>query len=118
MGWSVQRARSGRDALRSAALLAPAGEFSFVLLPLAGTIGILLSPAQASFALALAALTMVLGPVVAKGLEIALVRHAARRPAAEFDPDSFAMRPAAFWSSASDVSASSRRRCCSRRAST
>ncbi len=91
IAYGLERALGSKqsDALRSAALLAPAGEFSFVLLPLAGTM-LLLSPAQTSFALALAALTMVLGPVVAKGLEIALVRHAARRPVAEFDPDSFA----------------------------
>jgi monovalent cation:proton antiporter-2 (CPA2) family protein len=77
-----------RDALRSAALLAPAGEFSFVLVPMAGALAIL-SPAQAGLASAVAALTMVLGPVVAKGIEIALERRDASRPTPEFDLDSF-----------------------------
>ena len=82
-------ARPASDALRSAALLAPAGEFSFVLLPMAGALGIL-EGAQAANGTALAALTMVLGPVAAKGLEIALARAEARRPLPAFDPDSFA----------------------------
>lgn len=57
------------DALRSAVLLAPAGEFSFVLLPLALEAG-LLTRSQASVATVLAALTMLIGPLAAKGLEV------------------------------------------------
>jgi glutathione-regulated potassium-efflux system protein KefB len=76
------------DALRSAALLAPAGEFSFVLLPLAGALGIL-TQAQATTGTALAALTMVIGPIVAKLTETAIVRREASQPAPDFDPSSF-----------------------------
>ncbi|MHB2166991.1 monovalent cation:proton antiporter-2 (CPA2) family protein [Alsobacter sp. R-9] len=79
---------SRRDAVRSAALLAPAGEFSLVLLPLAGSLAIL-TPGQASLATALAALTMALGPLVAKGIELALDRQDARRPEPEFDLSAF-----------------------------
>lgn len=80
-------ARPPADALRSAALLAPAGEFSFVLLPLAGSLGIL-GPGQATTGTALAALTMVIGPVVAKLLESAIQRREAAQPAPAFDPAS------------------------------
>ena len=89
-GWAGTSARRGADALRARRLLAPAGEFSFVLLPLAARCSGF-SP-RSGLRPALAALTMVLGPVVAKGSTMPLVRRAARRPAAEFDPDSFAMR--------------------------
>jgi glutathione-regulated potassium-efflux system protein KefB len=57
----------------SAVLLAPAGEFSFVLLPLALDAGFL-TRSQASVATVLAALTMLVGPLAAKGLEIQLQR--------------------------------------------
>ncbi|MCP8939199.1 monovalent cation:proton antiporter-2 (CPA2) family protein [Alsobacter sp. SYSU M60028] len=77
------------DALRSAALLAPAGEFSFVLLPLAAGLGILAAAHEAT-ALALAAMTMALGPLAARGIEMAIRRAEERRPPPEFDPDSFA----------------------------
>ena len=77
-----------RDALRSAALLAPAGEFSLVLLPLAGGLAIL-TPGQASLATALAALTMAMGPLVAKGIELLLARRDAARPEPEFDLAAF-----------------------------
>lgn len=77
-----------RDALRSAALLAPAGEFAFVLVPMAGALAIL-DAQTASLASALAALTMVLGPITAKGIEIGLERRDAARPEPDFDPSSF-----------------------------
>jgi glutathione-regulated potassium-efflux system protein KefB len=80
--------RPRSDALRSSALLAPAGEFSFVLLPMAGGLGIL-TPAQAATGTALAALTMVLGPIAAKVLELLIARREARRPAPAFDPAAF-----------------------------
>jgi CPA2 family monovalent cation:H+ antiporter-2/glutathione-regulated potassium-efflux system protein KefB len=75
-----------RDALRSGAILATAGEFAFVLLPLAAGLN-LLSAAAAQFATALAALTMLVGPVTAKLLELALARHRAAEP--EPEPDDF-----------------------------
>ncbi|MFO1147691.1 MAG: monovalent cation:proton antiporter-2 (CPA2) family protein [Alsobacter sp.] len=80
--------RPRSDALRSAALLAPAGEFSFVLLPMAGAMAIF-TPAQAATGTALAALTMVVGPIVAKLVEMALERAEARRPAPAIDLGSF-----------------------------
>jgi monovalent cation:proton antiporter-2 (CPA2) family protein len=75
IAYGLERATGSKqvDALRSAVLLAPAGEFSFVLLPLALDGG-LLTRDQTSIATVLAALTMLIGPLVAKGLEIALVR--------------------------------------------
>ncbi|WP_293867137.1 monovalent cation:proton antiporter-2 (CPA2) family protein [uncultured Alsobacter sp.] len=79
---------SRRDALRSAVLLSPAGEFSLVLLPLGGALG-LLDDRQAGIATALAALTMALGPVIAKGIEVLIDRRDAALPEPEFDPDAF-----------------------------
>src|SRR5690606_1837304 len=71
------------DALRIGALLAPAGEFSFVLVPLGGEVGLLTSE-RVQVVTALAALTMLLGPLLARLLENRL----ARRPAsAEPPPD-------------------------------
>ncbi len=66
---------SNAEALRAGALLSPAGEFAFVLLPLAAGFA-LLTPTQVALATALAALTMLIGPLAAKGLEILLARHA------------------------------------------
>jgi len=66
------------DALRIGALLAPAGEFSFVLVPLGGEVGLLTSE-RVQVVTALAALTMLLGPLLAKFIESQL----ARRPAGE-----------------------------------
>lgn len=71
------------DALRIGVLLAPAGEFSFVLVPLGGEVGLLTSE-RVQIVTALAALTMLLGPLLARLLENRL----ARRPAsAEPPPD-------------------------------
>ena len=64
---------SGREALRGGALLAPAGEFAFVLLPLAAGLALIDGP-TVQFATALAALTMLVGPVVAKGLDALIAR--------------------------------------------
>ena len=55
-------------ALRGGAVLAPAGEFAFVLLPQAAELG-LTGATATRFAVALAALTMLIGPVAAKGLD-------------------------------------------------
>ncbi len=49
-------------------MLAPAGEFAFVLLPQAADLG-LTGPTATRFAVALAALTMLIGPIMAKGLD-------------------------------------------------
>ena len=81
-------ARPRTDALRSAALLAPAGEFSYVLLPLAGATGIL-GPAETALGTALAALSMVVGPIVAKLVEWQIARREARKPVPSFDPAAF-----------------------------
>jgi monovalent cation:proton antiporter-2 (CPA2) family protein len=62
------------DAVRGGAILAPAGEFAFVLLPAGGELG-LVDPAATRFAVALAALTMLVGPVAAKGLDTLLARR-------------------------------------------
>jgi monovalent cation:proton antiporter-2 (CPA2) family protein len=90
VAWALERWTGSppHDALRSATLLAPAGEFSFVLIPLAGGLA-LLRPEQASLATALAAITMLMGPIVAKLVEMELVRREARRKEPDFDPDSF-----------------------------
>jgi glutathione-regulated potassium-efflux system protein KefB len=64
---------STAEAVRAGALLSPAGEFAFVLLPLAASLA-LLSPEQAALATALAALTMLIGPVVAKLIEAQIAR--------------------------------------------
>lgn len=62
------------EALRAGVLLSPAGEFAFVLLPLAATLG-LMTGQQAAMATALAALTMLLGPIMAKLFESWILRH-------------------------------------------
>ena len=66
------------DAVRGGAVLAPAGEFAFVILPAAGELH-LLDPTATRFAVALSAMTMLVGPIAAKGLDALL----ARRPASE-----------------------------------
>ncbi len=73
-----------RDAVRGGALLAPAGEFAFVLLPLGAGLA-LLSPLASQFLTAVAALTMFLGPLLAKGLDLALERIPDRQPEPEID---------------------------------
>jgi glutathione-regulated potassium-efflux system protein KefB len=65
---------STREAVRAGALLSPAGEFAFVLLPLAGSLA-LLSPSHTAFATALAALTMLIGPILAKAIDGWLADH-------------------------------------------
>jgi len=75
------------DAVRGGALLATAGEFAFVVLPLAGSLGLLTGP-EAQFVTALAALTMLVAPIAAKALDLALARRRAGRP--EPEPDDFA----------------------------
>src|SRR5258708_396819 len=52
------------DALRAGSVLTGAGEFAFVLIPLGSSLGVL-DPRQASILTAIAATTMLLGPLVA-----------------------------------------------------
>ncbi len=66
------------DSWRAAAVLSPAGEFSFVLIPMAATLG-LMRPTEATLITAAAALTMFFGPVVAKLIEIVIARREAKR---------------------------------------
>jgi glutathione-regulated potassium-efflux system protein KefB len=69
------------DSLRGAVLLAPVGEFAFVILPLAAGIGLL--PARtATMLAAIAALTMFFGPILAKFAEPALAWRRKRRGSA------------------------------------
>lgn len=62
------------DAVRGGAVLAPAGEFAFVILPAAGELH-LLDTSATRFSVALAALTMIVGPLAAKGLDTLLARR-------------------------------------------
>ncbi len=63
---------STMEAVRAGALLSPAGEFAFVLLPLGISLGLLSEP-QGAIATALAALSMLIGPVVAKLIDLWLM---------------------------------------------
>lgn len=65
----------GRQSASIGVLLTPAGEFTFVLLPLGATLGILAAE-QASLAVAVAALTMLVGPVAVKLMELVLPARA------------------------------------------
>lgn len=71
---------STADSWRAAALLSPAGEFSFVLIPMALGFA-MLTPVQATLATAIAALTMLLGPLVAKAIDAIIARREAARAA-------------------------------------
>jgi monovalent cation:proton antiporter-2 (CPA2) family protein len=73
---------SWRDGLRSGTLLCTAGEFAFVLLPVAMGLG-LMSPAEAQPVTALAAITMLLGPLLSTFIE----KMTADRGGSEEDPD-------------------------------
>ena len=73
---------SWRDGLRSGTLLCTAGEFAFVLLPVAMGLG-LMSPAEAQPVTALAAITMLLGPLLSTLIE----KMTANRGGSEEDPD-------------------------------
>ena len=73
------------DALRAGSVLTGAGEFAFVLIPLGGSLGVL-DARQASILTAIAAITMLLGPLVAT-LTDALLRRFARPD--DREPDDF-----------------------------
>jgi len=66
-----------RDAIRFGSLLTPAGEFAFVLLPLASGV-LLIGQEQAGLFTAIAALSMVLGPIAAKLIDVWLRRLESR----------------------------------------
>jgi glutathione-regulated potassium-efflux system protein KefB len=72
------------DAIRAASVLTAAGEFAFVLLPIGVSLA-LLSAKEASLVAAIAAITMLLGPLVATATE-KLLR---RQPKAEQEADDF-----------------------------
>ena len=70
------------DALKGAALLAPVGEFAFVLIPLIAATGLLTAQAG-HFAMALAALSMVAGPLAVKLIDALLARRRVVLPQAD-----------------------------------
>src|SRR3954453_21635708 len=85
--WLLFRATCARgDALRAGSVLTGAGEFAFVLIPLGASLGVL-EARQADSLVAIAAVTMLLGPVVAAASDALLHRFAR---AAERDADDFA----------------------------
>ena len=73
------------DALRAGSVLTAAGEFAFVLIPLGGSLGVL-DARQASILTAIAAITMLLGPLVATLTETLLRRL---NPPDTREPDDF-----------------------------
>ena len=85
--WLLFRATCARrvDALRAGSVLTGAGEFAFVLIPLGASLAVL-DARQASILTAIAATTMLLGPLVAALTEIGLRRFVR---AAEREPDDF-----------------------------
>ena len=70
------------DALKGAALLAPVGEFAFVLIPLTAATGLVTMQAG-HFAMALAALSMVAGPLAVKLIDAYLARRRVALPQAD-----------------------------------
>ena len=85
--WLLFRATCVReaDALRAGSVLTAAGEFAFVLIPLGGSLGVL-APRQGSILTAIAAITMLLGPLVATLTEALLRRF---KPLDAREPDDF-----------------------------
>lgn len=85
--WLLFRATCVReaDALRAGSVLTAAGEFAFVLIPLGGSLGVL-DPRQASILTAIAAITMLLGPLFATLTEALLRRF---KPLDAREPDDF-----------------------------
>jgi glutathione-regulated potassium-efflux system protein KefB len=85
--WLLFRATCVRrsDSLRAGSVLTAAGEFAFVIIPLGGALAVL-EQRQLSLLTAIAAMTMLLGPLVAS-LTDGLLRRLARPT--ERDPDDF-----------------------------
>lgn len=73
-----------RDALRAGLLMIPAGEFAFVLFPLSLDTGIFQRD-QSDLLIALAALTMMAGPMLFAGIDVLLRRLARNVPEREAD---------------------------------
>jgi glutathione-regulated potassium-efflux system protein KefB len=73
------------DGIRAGSVLTAAGEFAFVLIPLGGSLGVL-DASQASILTAIAAITMLLGPLVASLTEALLPRFL---PPDTREPDDF-----------------------------
>jgi glutathione-regulated potassium-efflux system protein KefB len=84
--WLLFRPISGPvAAIRAGSVLTGAGEFAFVLIPLGGTLGVL-ADRQTGIIVALAAVTMLLGPLAAAATDVLLARRA--QPT-EREPDDF-----------------------------
>jgi glutathione-regulated potassium-efflux system protein KefB len=84
--WLLFRPTCARGAaLRAGSVLNGAGEFAFVLIPLGGALGVL-DDRQTGIIIAIAAVTMLLGPLVAAGSDV-LLAHLARPD--ERAPDDF-----------------------------
>jgi glutathione-regulated potassium-efflux system protein KefB len=83
--WGLyQLAPRDPDGLRAAAVLTSAGEFAFVLLPLGLSLGIV-TARQSSLVVALAAVTMLIGPLFAVVSDIWLSRRYIEEPEYELD---------------------------------
>jgi glutathione-regulated potassium-efflux system protein KefB len=83
--WGLyQLAPRDPDGLRAAAVLTSAGEFAFVLLPLGLSLGIV-TARQSSLVVALAAVTMLIGPLFAVVTDIWLSRRYIEEPEYELD---------------------------------
>jgi glutathione-regulated potassium-efflux system protein KefB len=83
--WALyQLAPRDPDGLRAAAVLTSAGEFAFVLLPLGLSLGIV-TAGQSSLVVALAAVTMLIGPLFAVVTDIWLSRRYIEEPEYELD---------------------------------
>jgi glutathione-regulated potassium-efflux system protein KefB len=82
--WLLYRATCARgEALRAGSILTAAGEFAFVLIPLGGSLG-MLDGRQTGILLAIAAVSMLLGPLTA-ALTDAMLRRFARPAEPEAD---------------------------------
>jgi glutathione-regulated potassium-efflux system protein KefB len=84
--WWLYRFAPGHDpnGLRAAAVLTAAGEFAFVLLPLGLSLGIV-TAGQSSLVIALAAVTMLIGPLFAMATDALLARRYIDEPVYELD---------------------------------
>jgi monovalent cation:proton antiporter-2 (CPA2) family protein len=86
--WALFRVTCARrgDALRAGSVLTGASEFAFVLLPLASSLGIV-NPTQGSLLSAIAAITLLIGPLFASLSDYLLHRfvRVAEREADDFD---------------------------------
>jgi glutathione-regulated potassium-efflux system protein KefB len=77
---------SPKDAWRIGALLAPAGEFAFVIVPLTAALG-LVNAEMGQVAVALAAISMLMGPLLAKGLDAVMKKSVPVQAASDIQED-------------------------------